>query len=141
MLQGTEANRPRQDRGDQSKGLQDGREARRGARRPCAWRGRPVSGCLSAFERPSGSERQFRLAAAISRVTDEGVHTTVHRETITDPAKVQEIEAALRNQQTASALADVVTGEHPQLGFVVLVKTGEGTVLLKDGALSSAPLR
>jgi hypothetical protein len=34
-----------------------------------------------------------------------------------------------------------VTGEHPQLGFVVLVKTGEGTVLLKDGALSSAPLR
>ena len=57
----------------------------------------------------------------------------MHRETITDPAKVQEIEAALRNQQTASALADVVTGEHPQLGFVVLVKTGEGTVLLKDG--------
>jgi hypothetical protein len=57
----------------------------------------------------------------------------VHRETITDPAKVQEIEAALRNKQAASALAEVVTGEHPELGLVVLVKTGEGTVLLKDG--------
>jgi hypothetical protein len=29
--------------------------------------------------------------------------------------------------------AEVVTGEHPELGLVVLVKTGEGTVLLKDG--------
>ena len=57
----------------------------------------------------------------------------MHRETITDPAKVQEIEAALRNKQAASALAEVVTGEHPELGLVVLVKTGEGTVLLKDG--------
>ena len=57
----------------------------------------------------------------------------MHRETITDPAKVQEFEAALRNKQTASALAEVVTGEHPELGLVVLVKTGEGTVLLKDG--------
>jgi hypothetical protein len=27
----------------------------------------------------------------------------------------------------------VVTGEHPELGLVVLVKTDEGTVLLKDG--------
>jgi hypothetical protein len=57
----------------------------------------------------------------------------MHRETITDPAKVQEIEAALRNKQAASAFAEVVTGEHPELGLVVLVKTGEGTVLLKDG--------
>ena len=57
----------------------------------------------------------------------------MHRETITDPAKVQEIEAALRNKQAASALAEVVTGEHPEFGLVVLVKTGEGTVLLKDG--------
>ena len=57
----------------------------------------------------------------------------MHRETITDPAKVQEIEAVLRNKQTASALAEGVTGEHPELGLVVLVKTGEGTVLLKDG--------
>ncbi len=57
----------------------------------------------------------------------------MHRETITDPAKVQEIEAALRNKQAASALAEVVTGEHPELGLVVLVKTDEGTVLLKDG--------
>ena len=57
----------------------------------------------------------------------------MHRETITDPAKVQEIEAALRNKQAASALAEVVTGEHPELGLVVLVKTGEGTVLLQDG--------
>ena len=57
----------------------------------------------------------------------------MYRETITDPAKVQEIEAALRNKQAASALAEVVTGEHPELGLVVLVKTGEGTVLLKDG--------
>ncbi len=43
----------------------------------------------------------------------------MHRETITAPAKVQEIEAALRNKQAAPALAEVVTGE--------------GTVLLKDG--------
>ena len=57
----------------------------------------------------------------------------MHRQTITDPAKVREIEAALRNKQAASALAEVVTGEHPELGFVVLVKTSEGTVLLKDG--------
>jgi predicted RNase H-like nuclease len=57
----------------------------------------------------------------------------VHRQTITDPAKVREIEAALRNKQAASALAEVVKGEHPELGFVVLVKTSEGTVLLKDG--------
>ena len=57
----------------------------------------------------------------------------MHRETITDPAKVQEIEAVLRNKQAASALAEVVTGEHPELGLVVLVKTGEGSVLLKDG--------
>ena len=40
----------------------------------------------------------------------------MHRETITDPA-----------------LGGVVTGEHPGFGLVVLVKTGEGTVLLKDG--------
>jgi hypothetical protein len=33
----------------------------------------------------------------------------VHRETITDPAKVQEIEAALRNKQAASVLAGVIT--------------------------------
>ena len=65
----------------------------------------------------------------------------MHRETITDPAKVQEIEAVLRNKQAASALAEVVTGEHPELGLVVLVKTGEGTVLLKDGerAASGSP--
>jgi hypothetical protein len=56
------------------------------------------------------------LAAAISRASDQGVHTSVHSETITDPA-----------------LGGVVTGEHPELGLVVLVKTGEGTVLLKDG--------
>ena len=73
-----------------------------------------------------------RLAEAISRASDQGVHTTVHRETITDPAKVQEIEAALRNKQAASAFAEVVTGEHPEFGLVVLVKTGEGTVLLRD---------
>ena len=36
-------------------------------------------------------------------------------------------------RQAASAFADVVTGEHPEFGLVVLVKTGEGTVLLKDG--------
>jgi hypothetical protein len=41
--------------------------------------------------------------------------------------------AAVRNKQAASALAKVVTGEHPEFGLVVLVKTGEGTVLLKDG--------
>ena len=57
----------------------------------------------------------------------------MHRETITDPAKVQEIEAALRNEQAVSALVEVVTGEHPELGLVVLFKTDEGTVLLKDG--------
>jgi hypothetical protein len=57
----------------------------------------------------------------------------VHRETLTDPAKLQEIEAALRNKQAASALAEVVTGEHPEFGLVVLVKSDEGTVLLKDG--------
>jgi hypothetical protein len=57
----------------------------------------------------------------------------VHRETITDPAKVQEIEAALQNKQAASALAEVVTGEHPEFGLVVLVKTGEEAVLLHDG--------
>jgi hypothetical protein len=33
----------------------------------------------------------------------------------------------------ASALAEVVTGEPPEFGLVVLVKTDEGTVLLKDG--------
>ena len=55
----------------------------------------------------------------------------MQRETITDPTKVQQIGAALRNKQAASALAEVVTGEHPELGLVVL--TGEGTVLLKDG--------
>ena len=33
----------------------------------------------------------------------------------------------------ASALAEVVTDEHPEFGMVVLVKTDEGTVLLKDG--------
>ena len=63
----------------------------------------------------------------------------MHRETITDPAKVQEIEAALRDKRTPSVLADVVTGEHPEFGFVVLVKTGEGTVLLKDGNGSGSP--
>ena len=57
----------------------------------------------------------------------------MHRETITALAKLQEIEAALRNKQAASALAEVVTGEHPELGLVVLVKTDEGTVLLQDG--------
>jgi hypothetical protein len=31
----------------------------------------------------------------------------VHRETITDPTKVLEIEAALRNKQAASALAEL----------------------------------
>jgi hypothetical protein len=45
---------------------------------------------------------------------------------VLDRAAVQEIEAALRNKQAASALAKVVTGEHPELGLVVLVKTGEG---------------
>ena len=50
-----------------------------------------------------------------------------------DRAAVQEIEAALRNKQAASALVEVVTGEHPEFGLVVLVKTDEGTVLLKDG--------
>jgi hypothetical protein len=52
---------------------------------------------------------------------------------VLDRAAVQEIEAALRNKQAASALAEVVTGEHPEFGLVVLVKTGEGTVLSKDG--------
>ena len=50
----------------------------------------------------------------------------MHREIITDPAKIQEIEAALRNKQAASALAEVVTGEHPEFGLVVLVKTDKG---------------
>ena len=50
----------------------------------------------------------------------------MHRETITDPAKVQEIEAALRNKQAASALAEVVTGEHPELGLVVSSRRTSG---------------
>ena len=58
---------------------------------------------------------------------------TMHREIIMDPAKVKEIEAALRDKEAVSTLAEVVAGEHPDLGFVVLLKTGDGTVLLNDG--------
>jgi hypothetical protein len=57
----------------------------------------------------------------------------MHREIIMDPAKVKEIEAALRDKEAVSTLAEVVVGEHPDLGFVVLLKTGDGTVLLNDG--------
>ena len=58
---------------------------------------------------------------------------TMHRAIITDPAQVKEIEAALRDKEAVSTLAEVVVGAHPDLGFVVLLKTGEGTVLLNDG--------
>jgi len=56
---------------------------------------------------------------------------------LNDPAQIAEVEAQLRDMHVIAEPARVILGNHPQHGFVVLIKTSAGAVMLADGVPSA----
>jgi hypothetical protein len=57
---------------------------------------------------------------------------------LNDPAKVEEIKAALRKAQHFFGV-DLTAGQHDELGPVILIESKGGALLIADKARSVAP--